>query len=135
MHASKLLAQVAMLLRADFLGDPDHGIGTSAFLPFLALVRRVLGRSQFALVIYADAFDCFQQSQKQAHVHRHHALFFHVVLVLPLKRAHTQYMSPLLSLREQDVLGLGAGIGVGCVIFLVSPFIFVRIVSLATPKK
>ncbi len=39
-----LLAQVAMLLKADFLGNPDCGIGTRAFLPFLALVRRLVGR-------------------------------------------------------------------------------------------
>jgi hypothetical protein len=64
-----LLAQVAMLLKADFLLDPDHGIGTRAFLPFLALVRRLLGRFQFALLVGADALDPFQQSQKQAHVH------------------------------------------------------------------
>jgi hypothetical protein len=87
-----LLAQVAMLLKADFLGNPDRGIGTRAFLPFIALVRRLLGRFQFALLVGSDAFDCCQQSQKQAHVHWHHALLVHVVLVLPLERAHMQYM-------------------------------------------
>jgi hypothetical protein len=92
--APMLLAQVAMLLKMDFLGNPNRGIGTRALLPFLALVRRLLGRFQFALLVGADAFDCFQQSQKQAHVHWRHALLVHVVLVLPLGRAHTQYMSP-----------------------------------------
>ncbi len=62
--APMLLAQVAMLLKADFLGNPDCGIGTRVFLPFLALVRRLLGRFLFALLKGADAFDCFQQSQK-----------------------------------------------------------------------
>ncbi len=89
-----LLAQVAMLFEADFLGHPDRRIGTRAFLPFLALVRRLLGSFQFALLVGADAFDCFQQSEKQAHVHRHHALLVHVVLVSPLERAHTQHMAP-----------------------------------------
>ncbi len=89
-----LLAQVAMLLKADFLGNPDRGIGTRALLPFLALVRRLLRRFQFALLVGADAFDCFQQSQKQVHVYWHHALLVHVVLVLPVERAHTQCMSP-----------------------------------------
>ncbi len=42
--APMLLAQVATLLRADFLGNPDCGIGTRALLTFLALVRRLLGR-------------------------------------------------------------------------------------------
>ncbi len=50
------------------------------------------------------------------HVHQRHALLVHVVLVLPLKRAHTQYMAPQLSLHEWDVLRLGAGIGVGAVV-------------------
>ncbi len=89
-----LLAQVAMLLKADFLRNPDRGTGTRALYPFLALVRRLLGRFQFALLVGADAFNGFQQSPKQAHVHWHHALLVHVVLVFPLKRAHTQYMSP-----------------------------------------
>ncbi len=42
--APMLLAQVAMLLEANFLGHPDHSLGTRAFLPFLTLVRRLLGR-------------------------------------------------------------------------------------------
>ncbi len=83
-----LLAQVAMLLKADFLGNPGRGLGTRAFLPFLALVRRLLRRFLFALLVGADAFDRFQRSQKRAHVHRHHALLVHIVLVLPLERGH-----------------------------------------------
>ncbi len=35
---------------------------------------------------------------------------------MPLKRAHMQYMAPLLSFRERDVLELGAGIGLGAVV-------------------
>ncbi len=93
-RAPMLLAQVAMLLKANFLGRPDRSLGTRAFLPFLALVRRLLGRFQFDLLVGADAFDCFQRSENQAHVHRRHALLIHVVLVLPLERAHTQHMSP-----------------------------------------
>jgi hypothetical protein len=89
--------QVAMLLKADFLGNSGRRIGTRAFLPFLALIGRLLRflvRIQLALLVGADAFDHFQQSQKQAHVYWHHALHIHVVLVLPLDRAHTQHMSP-----------------------------------------
>jgi hypothetical protein len=89
-----LLAQVAMPLKANFLGHPDCSLGTRAFLPFLALVRRLLGRLRFALLVGADAFDCFQQSKKRAHVHWHHALLVHIVLVLPLERAHTLHMAP-----------------------------------------
>jgi hypothetical protein len=55
-----LLAQVAMLLKIDFLGNPGHRTGTRGFLPFLALVGRLIRRFQFALLVGADAFDCFQ---------------------------------------------------------------------------
>jgi hypothetical protein len=89
-----LLEQVTMLLEANFLGHPDRSLGTRAFLPFLALVRRLLGRFQFALLVGANAFDHFQLSEKRAYVNRHHALLVHVVLVLPLERAHMQHMSP-----------------------------------------
>ncbi len=92
-RAPMLLAQVAMLLEANFLGHPDLSLGTRAFLPFLALVRRLLGRFRFSLLVGADAFDCFQQSEKRVHVHQRHALLVHVLLVLPLERAHTQHMS------------------------------------------
>jgi hypothetical protein len=115
-HAPMLLAQVTVLLKADFLGNPGRRIGTRELLPFVALVGRLLGGFQFALLVGADAFDCFQQSQKQAHVHRCHALLVYVILVLPLKRAHMQYMSPWLSLCERDFLGLGAGIGMRAVV-------------------
>jgi hypothetical protein len=115
-RAPMLLAQVAVHLKVDFLGNPGHRIGTRALLPFLALVGRLLGRFQLALLAGEDAFDCFQRSQKQAHVHRHHALVVHVILILPLKRAHMQYISPYLGFHEWNVLGLGAGIGVGAVV-------------------
>jgi hypothetical protein len=96
MYAPMLLAQVAALLKTDFLGigNPGRRIGTRAFLPFLTLVGRLLGKFRFALLVGADAFDRFQQSKKQAHVHWHHALLVHIVLVFPLDKAHTQHMAP-----------------------------------------
>ncbi len=57
-----LLAQVAVLLKMDFLRNPGSRIGARAFLPFLALVGRLLGRFWFILLVGADAFDCLQQS-------------------------------------------------------------------------
>jgi hypothetical protein len=78
----------------DFLGNPGRRISTRAFLPFLALVGRLLRKFLFALLVGADAFDCFQQSKKQARVHWHHDLLVHIVLVLKLDRAHTQHMAP-----------------------------------------
>ena len=38
MCAPTLLAEFAMLLKSDFLGNPDRRIGTRAFLPFLGLI-------------------------------------------------------------------------------------------------
>ncbi len=113
--ASMLLAQVSMLFEANLLWHTDHSLGTRAFLPFLALVRRLLGRFQFALLVGTHVFNRLQRSEKQVHVHRSHTFLVEVVLVLPLDRAHTQHMSPQLSFREWDVLGLGAGVHVGAV--------------------
>ncbi len=39
-----LFAQVAMLLEADFLGNPGRRLGTRMFLPFLALGGSFLGK-------------------------------------------------------------------------------------------
>jgi hypothetical protein len=55
-----LLAQVAMLLKADFLGNPGCRIGARLFLPFLALVRSFLGRLQFGLLVGADVLNCLK---------------------------------------------------------------------------
>ncbi len=57
-----LLAEFAMLLKAGFLGNPNRRIGTRAFLPFLALVGRLVGFLkiiQFALLVGADVFNRF----------------------------------------------------------------------------
>ncbi len=43
-RAPMLLAQVAVLLKTDFLRNPGHRIGTRAFIPFLVFVGRLLGR-------------------------------------------------------------------------------------------
>jgi hypothetical protein len=67
-----LLAQVSMLLKANLLWHTDCSLGTRAFLPFLALVRRLLGRFQVALLEGTDAFNCLQRNEKQANVHWHH---------------------------------------------------------------
>jgi hypothetical protein len=55
-----LLAQVAVLLKTGFLGNPGRRIGTRTFVPSLALVGRLLRKFQFSLLVGADAFDCFQ---------------------------------------------------------------------------
>jgi hypothetical protein len=63
MCAPMLLAEFAMLLKLDFLGNPVRRIGTRAFLPFLALVGRLvrfLKIIQFAFLLGADTFKCFQ---------------------------------------------------------------------------
>jgi hypothetical protein len=55
-----LFSQVAMLLKADFFGNPGGRLCTKAFLPFLALVRSFLGRFQCGLLMGADALDCLK---------------------------------------------------------------------------
>ncbi len=94
-RAPILLAQVAMLLKANFLLHTDCSLGTRVILPFLALERRLLRRFQFALLVGTYAFNRFKRNEKRAHVHWHHTFLVEVVPVLPLDRAHTQHMSPL----------------------------------------
>jgi hypothetical protein len=48
-HAPMLLAQVAMPLETDFLGDSGHRFHTRLLLPILALVRNFLGRLDLAI--------------------------------------------------------------------------------------
>ncbi len=56
-HAPMPLAQVAMLLAREILGNPGHRLGTRTFLPFLALMRSFLGRFHFGLLVGADALN------------------------------------------------------------------------------
>ncbi len=49
------LAQVAMLLERDLLGNPGHGLGTRMLLPFLTFVRSFLRRFQLGHLVGADA--------------------------------------------------------------------------------
>jgi hypothetical protein len=56
-HAPMLLAQVAMLLKVDFLGNPGHRLGTRTFLPFLTLMGSLLGRFRFGILVGADALN------------------------------------------------------------------------------
>ncbi len=92
-----LLAQVTMLLKLDFLGNPDRRISTWLFFPFLALVGRLLGLLmviRLALLMGTYVFNSFQRSQKQAHVHRRRAFLVEIVLVLPREWTHMQHMNP-----------------------------------------
>ncbi len=56
-RAPMLLAQVAMLLEVDFLGNPGCRLHTRMFLPFLALGRSFLRKFLFGLLVGADALN------------------------------------------------------------------------------
>jgi hypothetical protein len=60
-----LFAQVAMLLEADFLGNPGRRLGTRMFLPFLALGGSFLGKLWFGLFVCADALDRWKNMPKR----------------------------------------------------------------------
>jgi hypothetical protein len=47
------LAQVAMLLKADFLGNPGRRLGTRKLLPYLALVGSLLTKFRFGFLVGA----------------------------------------------------------------------------------
>ncbi len=117
MCAPMFLTQVAILFKSDFLGNAGCRISTWPFFPFLSVEGRLLRfLIRLALLMGTYAFNSFQQSEKRAHVQRHHAFLIEIVLVLPCKWTHTQHMSPELSLREWIVLRFGAGICVGVVV-------------------
>jgi hypothetical protein len=88
------LAQVAMLLRTDFLGDLGHRFGTRLLFPILALVRSFLGRFQLDLLLGTNMLNRLKRHKKQMQVHMHHTLLIEIVLVLPLDRTHPQYRAP-----------------------------------------
>ncbi len=68
------LAQIAMLLEMDFLGNPGHRFGTRMLLLFLALVRSFLGRFQLGLLMGTKAFNPLKRHEKQMQVHQRHTL-------------------------------------------------------------
>jgi hypothetical protein len=89
-----LLAQVAMLHKTDFSGDPGRRFGTLLLLPILTLVRSFLGRFQLGLLLGTNVLNCLKRCKKQTQIHRRHALLGKIVLVLPLDRTYPQYMAP-----------------------------------------
>jgi hypothetical protein len=89
-----LLAQVAMLLKTDFLGNPGRRLGTRMLFPYIAFVRSFLGRFRLGLLVGTDAFNCFKKREKQTQVNWCHTLLIEIVMVLSLDRAHTQHMAP-----------------------------------------
>jgi hypothetical protein len=80
-----LLAQVAMLLEMDFLGNPGHRLSTRTLLPFLALMRSYLGRFQLGFLVGTDAINCIKQREKQTQVLREEVVAKQLLMVNPSK--------------------------------------------------
>ncbi len=96
----------------------DRSISTRAFLPFLTLVRSLLGGFCLALLVGTHTLDCLQRSENPVHVHWGNTFLIEVVLVLPLDRAHTQtivvvLLLPLSLAMDDGEFDHGGGSGSG----------------------
>jgi hypothetical protein len=63
-HLPTPLAQIAMLLKTNFLGNPCRRFGTIMLLPLLALVRSFLQRFQPGLLMGTNVFNCLKRHDK-----------------------------------------------------------------------
>jgi hypothetical protein len=109
MHALIFLAQLARLLKIDFLGNLLRGSITGPLGSRLILMRSFLTGWRMGLLVGTYVLNSLKRSLKRTHVHGSHALFLQVVLVLPLVRTHLEYVTHQISLREWYICRHHAG--------------------------
>ncbi len=90
MHAPIFLAQLARLLKTDFLENLPRGNIAGLLGSHLVLVRSFLTGWRMGLLVGTYALDYLERSLKRMHVHGSHALFLQDVLVLPLVLTHLE---------------------------------------------
>ncbi len=101
-----LLAKVAMLLGASFLGDSGHRLSTRSLGSFLALVGSFLVGSCLGLFLCTYALYYIERHMKQTHVHRSHTFLVKVKMVLPCKWAHQKNVFCQISIGERTFMGI-----------------------------
>ncbi len=109
MHAPIFLAQLARLLKTNFLVSLLCGSITGPLGSRLVLVRSFSARWHMGLLMGTYTPDSLKRSLKSTHVHRSHPLFLQVVLVLPLVRTHPENMTCQISLGERHICRCHAG--------------------------
>jgi hypothetical protein len=103
MCAPMFLAQLTRLLKTDFLVSLLCGSSTGLLGSCLILVRSFLARLHMGFLGGTHALNSFKRSLKRVHVHRSHALFLQVVLILPLVQTHPENMTCQIILCEWNV--------------------------------
>jgi hypothetical protein len=103
MRAPIFLAQLARLLKTDFLGSLLCGSSTGLLGSCLVLVRSFLAGWCMGFLRGTYMLSSFVRSLKRTHIHGSHALFLQVVLILPLVRTHLENMTCQISLGEQNI--------------------------------
>jgi hypothetical protein len=93
MRTPMLLAEVAMLLDASFLGNLARILGTRPLVSFLALVRMLLVGLCIGSFLGTYALNSLERHEKQTFVHGSHSFLVKVELILPQVWAHLKNMT------------------------------------------
>ncbi len=104
------LAQLARLLKTDFLMSLLHGTITEPLGSCLVLVRGLLAGWRVGFLGGTYVLDSFERSLKRTHVHGSHTLFLQVVLILPLVQTHPENVTCQISLGEWNICRCHASI-------------------------
>jgi hypothetical protein len=111
MCAPKFLAQLARLLKMNFLVSLLCGTITGPLGSCLVLVRSFLAGWRMGFLMGTYALDSFERgSLKRTHVHGSHPFFLQVVLVLPLVWTHPKNVTCQISIGEWNICRHHAGI-------------------------
>ncbi len=110
MRAPKFLAQLARLLKTDFLVSLLCGTITGLLGSCLVLERSFLAGWCMCLLMGTYMLNSFERSLKRMHVHGSHTLFLQVILVLPLVQTHPENVTHQISLGEWNICQRHAGV-------------------------
>ncbi len=110
-RAPMFLAQLARLLKMDFLGSLLRGSSTGPLSSCLVLVRSYLAGLCMGFLGDTHTLDSLERSLKRTHVHWSCALFLQVVLILPLVWTHPENVTCQISLAEWNIHRRHAGDG------------------------
>jgi hypothetical protein len=110
-----LLAEVAMLLGASFLGDSGRRLSTRSLDFFLALVGSFLVGLCVELFLCTYALYSLETHKKQMHVHESNSFLVKVEVVLSHKWAHPKNVTHQISITEWYICRSCIGLGTGAV--------------------
>jgi hypothetical protein len=103
MRAPMFLAQLARLLKMDFLVSLLHGTIAGLLGSCFILVRSFLAGWLMGFLWGTYALNSLERSLKRMHVHGSHTLFLQVVLILPLVQKHPENVTCQISRGEWNI--------------------------------